>query len=196
MSEVSDVIKSKPRVPGTKGDARRLRASGWVPAIAYGAVEPVSLAVDPKTMTTARFSFGASHVYTLDVDGGESLKVLFKDAQQDSLTHKPLHVDFYVVDDAKPVTVAVKVLVKGRAQGVVEGGKLDQVKRDVRLKGLPGKLVDTITIDVTELGAGQRYRASDLSLPEGLELAGSPKDVLVAITMPKGKKAAADKAED
>ena len=44
--EVSPTIQAKPRTPGKKGVAHRLRVSGEVPAVAYGpGFETLSLSV-------------------------------------------------------------------------------------------------------------------------------------------------------
>ena len=51
-----------------------------------------------------------------------------------------------------------------------EGGILQQVKREVSVSGLPGKLVEALEADVSELTIGDSLHVSAIELPEGITL--------------------------
>ena len=79
-SKHPDSFAAQTRVPGKKGQARKLRAAGWVPAVAYGpSQEPRSLAVDPKSFLNARFDHGVAHIYDVNVEGADSFKAIIKE---------------------------------------------------------------------------------------------------------------------
>src|SRR6476646_6706238 len=94
------VLEGKAREGSGKGPARRLRASGLVPAVVYGRHldKPAHLAIDPKAVKTAintphRFNT----IIKLKVAGGAERQVLLKDYQQDPVSRAILHVDFVEV---------------------------------------------------------------------------------------------------
>ena len=149
-----------------KNEARRLRASGRIPAIVYGAGrdKAMEIAVDPKVLL--RILHSQSGVNTLiglegvDLAGG---KVLVKEYQLDPISHKLLHADFYAVAMDKAITVTVPIVLKGEARGVKQqGGIVDFVTRDLEIECLPGEIPEHVDVDVSELMLHQGVRVRDL----------------------------------
>ena len=100
-----------------KNEARRLRASGRIPAVVYGAEKgkAVEIAVDPKILMRILHSeSGVNTLIGLKVDGGDT-RVMVKEYQIDPIDHKLLHADFYQVAMDKALTVTVPLLMKGEA---------------------------------------------------------------------------------
>jgi large subunit ribosomal protein L25 len=64
-------VEAKPRQGGGKNDARRLRASGMIPAVVYGAGQSAqAIAVDPKQMRRILNSeTGHNSIFDLTLDG-------------------------------------------------------------------------------------------------------------------------------
>jgi ribosomal protein L25 (general stress protein Ctc) len=103
-----------------KNEARRLRASGRIPAVVYGSEKgkAVEIAVDPKTLLRILHSeSGVNTLIGLQLDGGDT-RVLGKEYQVDPIDHKLLHADFYQVAMDKTLTVTVPIVLKGEAKGV------------------------------------------------------------------------------
>jgi large subunit ribosomal protein L25 len=149
-----------------KNEARRLRVSGRIPAVVYGAEKGVAtpIAVDPKVLL--RILHSESGVNTLigleGLDGGAT-RVLVKEYQLDPIGHKLLHADFYQVAMDKTITVTVPIVLKGEARGVKQqGGIVDFVHRDMEIEVLPGDIPENITVDVSELMLNQGVRVRDL----------------------------------
>jgi large subunit ribosomal protein L25 len=149
-----------------KNEARRLRASGRIPAVVYGAGKNTAteIAVDPKVLL--RILHSESGVNTLiglegaDLAGG---KVLVKEYQLDPITHRLLHADFYAVAMDKALTVTVPVVLKGEARGVKQqGGLVDFVNRELEIECLPGDIPEHIDVDISELMLHQGVRVRDL----------------------------------
>src|SRR5688572_25139101 len=104
--EVKDIIQARPRQTGNKGVARKLRATGWVPAVAYGPTsEPRPLAIEPRSFLAARKTFGTAHIYDVPVEGGAGFKTLIKDVHQDPVSRDLLHIDLYTVDMNRAIRV-------------------------------------------------------------------------------------------
>ncbi|MEZ5067039.1 MAG: hypothetical protein R2847_00395 [Bacteroidia bacterium] len=53
------------------------------------------------------------------------------------VTDKILHVDFLELENNKPVSIAVPVIIKGSSEGVKQGGKLIQKMRKMNIRALP-----------------------------------------------------------
>jgi large subunit ribosomal protein L25 len=148
-----------------KNSARRLRASGRIPAVLYGAEKgkAVEIAVDPKSLLRILHSeSGVNTLIGLHVDGGDT-RVLVKEYQLDPIHHKLLHVDFYQVAMDKALTVTVPVVLKGEPKGVKQqGGIVDFVNREIEIEVLPGDIPENITVDISELMLNQGIRVRDL----------------------------------
>ncbi len=148
-----------------KNEARRLRASGRIPAVVYGAEKgkAVEIAVDPKMLLRILHSeSGVNTLIGLQLAGGAS-RVLVKEYQLDPVAHRLLHVDFYQVAMDKMLTVTVQVVLKGEARGVKQqGGVVDFVNREIEIEVLPGDIPENITVDITELMLNQGVRVRDI----------------------------------
>jgi large subunit ribosomal protein L25 len=152
-----------------KNEARRLRASGRIPAVLYGAEKgkAVEIAVDPKNLLRILHSeSGVNTLIGLQLDGTNT-RVLVKEYQIDPLGHKLLHADFYQVAMDRTLTVTVPIVLRGEAKGVKQqGGIVDFVHRDIEIECLPGDIPEHIDIDVSELLLNQGIRVRDI-LQEG-----------------------------
>src|SRR4051794_13846219 len=158
-------LQAEKREGRGKNEARRLRASGRIPAVVYGADKgkAVEIAVDPKTLLRILHSeSGVNTLIGLQLDGGDT-RVLVKEYQLDPIHHKLLHADFYQVAMDKTLTVTVPVVLKGEAKGVKQqGGIVDFVNREIAIEVLPGDIPENITVDISELMLNQGVRVRDL----------------------------------
>ena len=150
-----------------KNEARRLRASGRIPAVVYGTEKnkATEIAVDPKVLL--RILHSESGVNTLIGLEGAGLatggKVLVKEYQLDPIDHRLLHADFYAVAMDKKLTVTVPVVLKGEPKGVKQqGGIVDFVNREIEVECLPADIPEHIDIDISELMLHQGVRVRDL----------------------------------
>ena len=164
-------LKFEKREGRGKNEARRLRASGRIPAVLYGAEKgkAFEIAVDPKALSKILHS--ESGVNTLIglinndgvADATRDTRVLVKEYQLDPIDHKLLHADFYQVAMDKMLTVTVPIILKGEAKGVKQqGGIVDFVNREIEIEVLPGDIPENITVDVSELMLNQGVRVRDL----------------------------------
>jgi large subunit ribosomal protein L25 len=172
-----------------KGAARQLRARGLVPAVFYGPeTKPAGLAVSPKELTAALSTpHGRNALITINVGGKDELAMV-QDLQIHPVTRKPIHVDFYRVDQAQPIVRKVPFVAEGKAKGVVAGGELVVIYRDLELRAKPDQFPASIKVDVTPLDIGDHIKAKDLPLPEGVEVTLPPeRNVVSCVTMRKRK---------
>lgn len=154
-----------------KNEARRLRASGQVPAVVYGAqkagdaIAPVQIAVSPKEMMRILHSAsGVNTLITLNGPGDSTQKVLVREFQLDPVTQALLHADFYRVNLEKKIAVKVPVVLHGDPKGVKnQGGILEFLHKEVEVECLPTAIPEHIDLDVAELELGQAIYVRDLA---------------------------------
>lgn len=155
-----------------KNEARRLRASGQLPAVVYGAqkagdaVAPVPVVVDPKgLLRIMRSESGVNTLIRLSIDGGSEATVLVKDYLVDPVTSALLHADFYRINMDRRLTVTVPVVLKGEAKGVkVQGGIVDFLQREIEVECLPAEIPDHIDVDISDLALGQAVYLRDVAV--------------------------------
>lgn len=160
------MLKAVKRDTRGKNEARRLRAAGRMPGIVFGgAGEPTAVSVDPKQLSRILHSdSGMNTLIALDVEGGETTRVIVKDYLLDPVRHSLLHVDFYRVAMDKAIVVTVPVETRGEPKGVKQqGGVLDLPHRTVQIECLPGEIPESIVVDVSELLIGQSVRLKDVA---------------------------------
>jgi large subunit ribosomal protein L25 len=194
-------LEAKKRMGRGKNEARRLRVSGHIPAVVYGArrdgqvPEGVPVAVDPREVLRILHSeSGANTLINLKLDGGES-RVMVRDYQLDPITHQLLHADFYQLAMDKAITVAIPIQIKGEPVGVKQqGGLLDFVTREIQVSCLPTDIPEHIDVDVTELGLHQSIRVKDIATNPKWKAVTDGETMLVHVVMPKAEESAATTA--
>lgn len=192
---MSEKLIAEVRTDNGKGAARRLRRTGMIPAVVYGGKNgnAMSVAVSPKVLS--KILLGAHRRNTLielDVQkegkSQEKVMVMLKDLQKHVVRRNPLHVDFIKVYDDVEVKTAVPFLTSGRAESMVQGGKLNMAIRDLRVRSLPTQIPENITLDLTKLDYGA-FRAGGVPLPKGVSLVEDAQATVLTIKIPRGQKA-------
>ena len=154
-----------------KNEARRLRATGQLPAVVYGAqkagdaIAPVQVAVSPKEMMRILHSAsGVNTLITLNVTGESTQRVLVREFQLDPVTQHLLHADFYRVNLEKKISVQVPIVLHGEAKGVKQqDGVLEFLHKEIEVECLPTQIPEHIDIDVSDLELGQAIYVKDIA---------------------------------
>jgi large subunit ribosomal protein L25 len=186
MTQQMPVLSVKPRTVAGKGEARRLRRTGLVPAIAYGRGLPSTpIAVVPKEVATIlKSEHGQNTVIELEV-GGKKLLAMVRDFALHPVKRELEHVDFIEVKLDQPVDVFVPLFATGKPVGVVKGGVLRIVHRTIPVRCLPDRIPVKVEADVTHLELGQHVATRDLKLPEGVTCRLPPEQTLIAVVAPE-----------
>jgi large subunit ribosomal protein L25 len=180
-------LQAKEREDRGKNAARRLRASGMVPAVLYGdgseAGGSTALAVPDKVVDYTLQHLGDNALYDIDLGaGGSTARIV--DAQRDPVSGRLIHVDFAPVNMRERIEITVPLHVVGEAPGAEEGGVLQQVAYEVQIETLPGDIPQELTLDVSSLGMNENLTLADLDLPDGIILISDPEEVAATVTAP------------
>jgi large subunit ribosomal protein L25 len=185
------VVKGKKREALGKKEAKSLRSKELVPAVLYGAGEPVHFSVPFSEMRQIVYSPG---VFLIDLDiDGSVYPAIMQDIQWHAVEEQILHIDFLKIEDDKKIKIDIPVKVKGLAKGIKAGGKLKTNLRRLKVKALAKDLPDYIEIDVTKLAIGQSIKVGDLSLKD-IEILDKKSNVVVAVTITRAARSAAGAA--
>lgn len=168
-----------------KSEARKLRAQGRVPGIAYGrGVDPTAVSVDALELYHALHTdAGANAVLRLDI-GGDTHLAMAREIQRHPVRRDVLHVDFVTMSRDQRVSVDVPVVVAGEAAGAQEGGVLAQEHHTISVETTPLEVPDQFTLDVSDMQIGDVKRAGDIRLPEGVILLVDADTAIVSVTAP------------
>ena len=140
--------------------AKAARREGQVPCIVYGGGEEIAFSVDAKELGQLIYTPN-SYIIEINIDG-KIVKAVMREVQFHPVREQILHVDFYRIQEGKPVAVNVPVRLTGNAEGVKIGGKLALSARKLTVKGLVEYIPDEIVVDVTPLKVGQTIFVGDL----------------------------------
>ena len=187
-------IKAEPRAKGSKNSARRLRRDGKIPAVLYGPkTQPVSLQVDKRDFSTRVAVLEGSHLVRLkSSDSSLTEKVaLVKDMQFHPISGDVIHTDFYEVDLAARITVSVPLRFVGKAAGVVRGGILQPIVREVEVECLPLDIPNAFNVDVSALDIGDSIHVEDIAMPEGVSAVYESNYAVVTVVTPSVEEAPA-----
>jgi len=172
------------------GASRRLRVSGKVPGIVFGAGEPAKIELDHNALFFA-LKKEAFHSSILEMElNGATQKVLLRDFQMHPWKPQVLHVDFQRVDETTKLRKKVPLHYSGEENSVaVKTDKclVSHVATEVEIECLAVQLPEFIAVDLSGLVKGQSLHASDVKLPAGAKLVkhGNLNPVIVAVNPPK-----------
>ncbi len=148
-----------------KNAARRVRVSGKIPAVVYGAgQDSVAVSVDPRVITKILHSdSGHNTIFDLDVTGSAVVKAMIVDWQHEPIKGALLHIDLKRIAMDKAMRVSVPIQLIGVPVGVkAQGGILEHVLREVEIECLPTDIPSHLDVDVSALEINGAIHVSDL----------------------------------
>jgi len=163
-----------------KGEAGRLRRAGKIPAIIYGSSAPKPVWIDAHEFDTKFHRISESTIIRLTVDSS-LYEVLIRDFQEDAVSGKITHIDFYEVQKDKVLRTHVGVSLTGTAIGAKEGGLLETFVHELEVECLPRNLPEQIVLDIGALAIGHSIHVRDVPPWEGVRILNSPDQVICTI---------------
>ncbi len=181
-------LRATRRYETGKGVARRLRAAGKVPAVLYGKdQESISLTIDAREALHLFYSISVENtIVNVQIDDDkEELETLVREIQMHPFRPDLIHVDFYSIERGVALEVDIPANYIGTPQGVRDGGVLEVILHELRVKCIPSLIPDTIEIEISGLDIGDSIHASEISTDEGVELLTDPGQTLCLVSAPR-----------
>lgn len=184
MKEIS--LSGKKREGLGKKASKELRKEGFIPCNLYGEAtengKPAAMAFAVPFSELRKLIYTPNiYVVNLTIDGTAHTAVM-KEIQFHPVTDAPLHVDFYEVNETKPITIGIPVNLVGLAQGVRDGGRMNLSIRKINVTAPYKQIPEKLDVDVTALEIGKAIKVGSLSY-EGLEIATSKEVVVCSVKM-------------
>lgn len=170
-----------------KKAAKLLRKEGLVPCNLYGEARdenglPKAKAFSAAT-TELRKAIYTPHIFVINLEiEGEKHTAILKELQFHPVTDELLHVDFYEVNEEKPIVIGIPVKLVGLAQGVRDGGRMNLTVRKINVKAPYKQIPEFLEVDVTKMQIGQSIKVGELSFP-GLEIVTGKEVVVCSVRM-------------
>jgi large subunit ribosomal protein L25 len=174
-----------------KADAKAARLAGLVPCIVYGGKTEISVEVDEREFKKV-LNTPNQYIVNLDVDG-TTYPVVLKAVQYHPVSDRIVHADFQELS-GREVKMTLPILTKGQSKGVLSGGQLRVVRRNVKVQGLPEKMPSFIELDITNLRIGKAIKVGDLKFP-GITFLADENQIIVAVRMKRGALVDTEEAE-
>lgn len=175
------------REVGGKRTARRLRSAGKIPGILYGPkTQAVALELNKKDFSSRVAGLEGSHLVRLK-SGSPALAdkvALVKEMQFHPISGDVVHADLYEVDLTAKIQVRAPLHFVGKAAGVVRGGILQPVVREIEVECLPLDIPEFFNVDVSALDIGDAVHVEDLPMPEGVTAIYESNFALVTVVPP------------
>lgn len=170
------LLKSK----NTKRENRRLRREGKIPAVIYGKTDSQGIIIDEREFNTKFPVISESIIINLKSDSSVH-NVLIKDYQENIITGRVQHIDFYEIERGKILRTNAPVHLKGTSIGVKEGGVLETLIHELEVECLPKDLPKEILIDISALEVGDSIHVRDIEPLSGVRIITSQDQVICIV---------------
>lgn len=178
-------LKAMRREKTGKETAKKLRKSGFIPAILYGKeVEPISFALSYSDFEKIYNRYkGETVIYTLEISNGEVLRkqAILKEYQRHPVTDKFIHLDFQAIEEGHTVELEVPIEFVGKPVGITKGGILEIMIHELTIECLPKDIPDKITVDISHLDIGDSLHVRDIKVPENLKIKDHPEETVATV---------------
>lgn len=202
-------LDAKPRTATGRGPTRRLRRTGWVPAIIYGGSgEPANIALEHNDLihhldNEAFFS----HIIRIKIEGGKTEDAILRDLQRHPARPFVEHADFQRIVADQPLRMSVPLHFNGADEcpGVVEENAIvEHSLNEVEIECLPKHLPEYLVVECQSLTVGETVHLSELAVPQNVSLValmGETEDeetdqTVVSVSLPRAEVEAPDTAGD
>ncbi|MBR1869040.1 MAG: 50S ribosomal protein L25 [Bacteroidales bacterium] len=187
-------LKGQIRQVGNKAVIKAFRKEGLVPCNLYGqGMENILFTVNAKELKGVTDT-PKSYIIDLVLDNGKTYYAVLHELQWHPVKDNCLHVDFLAVDEVKPISINVPLVITGHAVGVQKGGKFVQNARSLRISAPMDKLPDDLKVDITALDLDCKIKAGDLKY-DGISILSGKDTIICGVRATRNSAAAAETAE-
>ncbi len=183
-------LKAIRREVSGSAEARRLRKSGYIPAVVYGVgEEPLSISVPKKDFSKIVYGHLGEHaMVVLEIDGEsekKSVPSIIREVQHDPVSDLIIHADFEHVNLDKPVSMVLPIEFVGSPVGVKKGGVFMPHLHEIEVLCAPKDAPDIVQINIEQLELGNTIHIADISIPNA-KILHAPDETIASVVKPRG----------
>ncbi|MGI6434714.1 MAG: 50S ribosomal protein L25 [Syntrophomonadaceae bacterium] len=181
----AQTLACKKREIKSRGYLRKAAGEGWIPGIVYGAGrDNMPVFVGKRQLKTVFGKHGSRGLFSLEIEGNETLLALIREVQKNPLSGEVMHLDFMTVNLTEKITSTVGVIIIGEEEVMKQQGIIQSGIKEIEVSCLPQDLPGSITCSVAELSIGDKITVADLQVPEGVEIITDENDLVAVILAP------------
>ena len=174
MSNDFDLIAELREQEKGTSSSRRLRRSGFVPGIIYGAgKETISLTIDHnQLLRKLNVDNFLSSIISIQINDKKE-DVLIKDIQVHPSKQQVMHLDFLRIKSDEVIRVKVPVIFLNEESAIgvkLEGGTVTPLMNEIEVSCLPKNLPENLEIDIIDMKVDDMLYLEDIELPDGVEI--------------------------
>jgi len=174
------------RAPAGSRAARRMRSEGLIPGVIYGqGSDPQPFYVVERELRRA--TAGGERLNAIFQlvfeNGGGDLHAVVKDYQLHPTRAKLLHIDLQEIKLDQAIQTSVAIETTGQSPGVLEGGILNIVQRELNVEGLPLEIPDLVEVSIEGMQLGESRTVADIEVPEGVTILDDPDSIVLTVAV-------------
>lgn len=175
--------------------AKKLRRSGYVPAVVYGRhMDSLSIQIKQEAATKLLQTHSIGSKILLKVPG-EDITAVLKEFSRDASTRSLAHIEFHALTSGERVKVTIPVVFSNK-DSIEAGAYLHEQINEIEIHTLPEFLIDHVTVDLSKYSMGDSVHVSDLDVMEDKNIeVDSPKDTLLCTIAIASRKASHTETE-
>ncbi|GIN79215.1 MULTISPECIES: 50S ribosomal protein L25/general stress protein Ctc [Bacillus] len=179
------ILKAEERTDSRRSSLRKIRQSGYVPGVIYGRnLENKSVALDSIELLKILRAEGKNTIINLDINGDQH-SVMVTELQTDPLKDSIVHADFKVVDMEAEMEATVPVNLTGEAEGIKQGGVLQQPLYELSVTAKPKNIPQTIEVEISSLEVNDVLTVGDIPSTGDYSYNHEPDEVVASILPPQ-----------
>jgi large subunit ribosomal protein L25 len=170
-------------------NSRRLRKAGSLPCVVYGeGKEASAIEIETHAFEQLLHHHATETLITeIDLEGAGEIQVLVKEVQRHPVSGDIIHVDLLKIVAGQTIQVDILLELIGEAAGVKEGGVIEQVMHSIAIECLPKDLIESIEVDVSDMGIGDSMCVSDLNLGNKFRTQVEEDAIVVSVAEPRAE---------
>jgi large subunit ribosomal protein L25 len=147
-----------------KKETKKSRNEQQIPCVLYG--NGIGNVHFTASLSSIKPIIYTPEAFLIDLTVSEkNYFAVLREIQFHPLSDEILHIDFFNIDESKPVTIDLPVVVEGNSEGVKQGGKLQVLVRKLKVSALVNDLPERLVVDITDVALGKTIFVKDLSYP-------------------------------
>lgn len=151
---------------------KKLRREGILPGNVYGKdFASTAVQLPLKEFKTLYSKVGTTGLVDLEINGKKH-PVLIHNLAIDTMSHDPIHADFFIVNLKEKITSNVPIIAEGESPAVDEKkGVLLQLLNEAEIEALPSDLPEAIYVDITKLAeVDDQITIEQIKAPAGVAI--------------------------
>ena len=157
------LLNAKKRDEIGTGSSKKIRREGMVPGILYGSHrESTEITLEKGEVDRLLHHNAVGAKVYIKLDGKEIMTIL-KDVQRQVLLTNVLHVDFQELTAGEKVKLSIPVNIVGK-ENLPSDVIVQELLHEIEIKALPQDLIDSITVDISNMEFGVPIKVEDLEV--------------------------------